>query len=90
MTLPGGLSMIMHIEQILKELPLAREKELELYDGLIGKNNRHVDMNDFVLIRGGENTPVNKTPFCQQGLARGAPPPLNPPLHGGYTRCTTC
>ena len=32
------------------------------------------NMNYFVLIPGGENTPVNKTPFCQQGLARGAPP----------------
>ena len=36
-------------------------------------------MNDFVLILGGENTPVNKTPFCQQGLARGRAPPFEPP-----------
>ena len=41
MTLPDGLSMIKHIEQILKERPLTREKELELYDTLRGKNNRH-------------------------------------------------
>ena len=42
MTLPGGLSVIKHTEQILKERPLAREQELELYDALRGKNNRHV------------------------------------------------
>ena len=42
MTLPDGLSVIKHIEQILKELPLAREKELELYDTLRVKNNGHV------------------------------------------------
>lgn len=42
MTLPDGLSVIEHIEQILKELPLAREKELERYDTLRGKNNRSV------------------------------------------------
>ena len=39
---PDGLSVIEHIEQILKELPLTRERELELYDTLRGKNNRHV------------------------------------------------
>ena len=42
MTLPGGLSVIEHIEQIFKGRPLAREMEVELYDTLRGKNNRHV------------------------------------------------
>jgi len=35
-TTPDELSVTQHIEQILKELPLTREKELELYDLLRG------------------------------------------------------
>ena len=41
-TTSDGLSVTGCIEQMLKELPLSREKQLELYDLLGGKNNRRV------------------------------------------------
>ena len=40
--MPDGLSVTGLIEQMLKDHPLTREKQLELYDLLGGKNNRRV------------------------------------------------